>query len=114
MVDLKVFAGRGGLGGHPPFRIERQPGGKAAAKSGRKKKCSLLARFRGEMGNLLLLDSRSAGWRESRLLGGGTRTGCSSADATRDSLETASWAPFSKIDRFYPPRKELMTFEASM
>ena len=66
MVDLKVFAGRGGLGGHPPFRIERQPGGKlAAGKSGRKK-CSLLARFRGEMGNLLLLDSRSAGWRESR------------------------------------------------
>ena len=66
MVDLKVFAGRGGLGGHPPFRIERQPGGKlAAGKSGRKK-CSLLARFRGEMGNLLLLDSRSAGWRELR------------------------------------------------
>ena len=67
MVDFKVFAGRGGLGGHPPFRIERQPGGELAAeKSGRKKKCSLLARFRGEMGNLLLLDSRSAGWRESR------------------------------------------------
>ena len=31
MVDLKVFAGGGGLGGHPPFRIERQPGGKLAA-----------------------------------------------------------------------------------
>ena len=59
----------------------------------------MLARFRGEMGNLLLLDSRWAA-AARRVVSEQT-----AVDAARDSLETASWAPFLKIDLFYQPGK---------